>query len=85
MRPHGGRLTLILYEALATLDPKKRMAVVLHDIEGMTLKEISEHLGKPLQTVASQVRSGRSDLAAYLHSAGLNKLEDAGKEKGGQR
>jgi RNA polymerase sigma-70 factor, ECF subfamily len=75
----------LLYEALATLDPKKRMAVVLHDIEGMTLKEISEHLGKPLQTVASQVRAGRSELAAYLHAAGLSKVEDADEKAGGRR
>lgn len=70
----------LLYEGLATLDPKKRMAVVLHDIEGMTLKEISEHLGKPLQTVASQVKTGRAELATYLHSLGMAKPEELDKD-----
>jgi RNA polymerase sigma-70 factor (ECF subfamily) len=55
-----------LYEALEDLDPKKRMAVVLHDIEGLTLKEIGRQLGRPLQTVATQVRTGRAELAERL-------------------
>jgi RNA polymerase sigma-70 factor (ECF subfamily) len=52
-----------LYAALETLSPKKRIAVVLHDIEGHTLQEIADALGRPLQTVASQVRAGRAELA----------------------
>lgn len=55
-----------LYEALDELDPKKRMAVILHDIEGLTLREIGEQLGRPLQTVATQVRTGRAELAEAL-------------------
>ncbi len=58
-------LRRVLYTGLQALDPKKRMAVVLHDVEGHTLKEISEMLGRPLQTVASQVRAGRSELCAW--------------------
>ncbi len=54
-----------LYLGLKHLDPKKRMAVVLHDIEGHTLKEVGKILGRPLQTVASQVRTGRSELARW--------------------
>lgn len=52
-----------LYDALEALPPKKRMAVVLHDVEGLTLREISERLGTPLQTVASQLHTGRTLLA----------------------
>ena len=55
-----------LYVALETLEPKKRMAVVLHDLEEHTLKEIGELLGRPLQTVASQLKAGRSDLSSYF-------------------
>lgn len=55
----------MLYEGLEQLDPKKRIALVLHDIEGYTLKETGELLGRPLQTVASQVKSGRSQLANW--------------------
>lgn len=54
-----------LYKGLEELDPKKRIAVVLHDIEGYTLKETGELLGRPLQTVASQVKAGRSELARW--------------------
>jgi RNA polymerase sigma-70 factor (ECF subfamily) len=75
----------ILYEGLETLDPKKRIAVVLHDVEGMTLKEVSEHLGKPLQTVASQVRAGRQELAAFLHASALAKDEGTERQAGGRR
>lgn len=56
----------ILYAALEELDPKKRIAVVLHDIEDKPLREVAEILGRPLQTVASQVRSGRAELAARV-------------------
>lgn len=79
---------LLLYRALETLDPKKRMALVLHDIEGMTLKEIGEHLGKPLQTVASQVKSGREELAQRLAAAGMKRgralrvADDGGEASG---
>ena len=59
----------LLYAGLETLDPKKRMAVVLHDVEGYTLKEVAEMLGRPLQTVASQVKTGRGLLARYLADA----------------
>jgi RNA polymerase sigma-70 factor (ECF subfamily) len=55
-----------LYEGLGRLDPKKRMAVLLHDIEGLPLREISERVGRPLQTVNSQLRAGRAELAAFL-------------------
>ncbi len=55
-----------LYRGLQTLDPKKRIAVILHDIEGYTLKEVGESVGRPLQTVASQVKSGRAELAAWF-------------------
>lgn len=57
-----------LYQGLSTLDPKKRLAVILHDIEGYTLKEVGEAVGRPLQTVASQVKSGRAELAAWFEA-----------------
>lgn len=63
-----------LYEALEYVDPKKRIAVILHDLEGHTLKEVSEILGRPLQTVASQVKFGRAELAAYFREEGAGAL-----------
>jgi len=56
----------ILYAGLGQLNEKKRIAVILHDIEGMTLREISERLGRPLPTVASQVKAGRAELAMWM-------------------
>lgn len=56
----------LLYRGLEELDPKKRIAIVLHDIEGLPLREIGERLGRPLQTVASQVKTGRAELALWM-------------------
>jgi RNA polymerase sigma-70 factor, ECF subfamily len=55
-----------LYHALDSLEPKERLAVVMHDIEGCTLKEISRASGRPLQTIASQLHAGRARIAAHL-------------------
>ena len=52
--------------ALSALPPKQRMAVTLHDLEGMTLRAIADDLGVPLQTVATRVRAGRAALAETL-------------------
>ena len=52
--------------ALAALPPKQRLAVTLHDLEGLTLREIAADLGVPLQTVATRVRTGRARLADQL-------------------
>ena len=54
-----------LYKGLERLDPKKRIALLLHDIEGYTLRETGELLGRPLQTIASQVKAGRAQLARW--------------------
>ncbi len=59
----------LLHTCLEALPPKKRVAVVLHDIEGLTLQAICEHIGVPLQTVASQLKAGRAELAALMHRA----------------
>ncbi|MEL6188323.1 MAG: RNA polymerase sigma factor [Myxococcota bacterium] len=62
----GRRQVELLYEALGDLSPKKRLAVILHDLEGRSLREIAEDLGRPLPTIASQVRAGRSELAEWF-------------------
>lgn len=56
----------LLYEGLETLDPRRRVAVILHDLEGRPLREVAELLGRPLQTVASQVKVGRAELARWF-------------------
>ncbi len=52
--------------ALAKLTVEKRMALVLFEMEGLTLKQIADLLKVPLQTVWSRVYSGRKDMARLL-------------------
>jgi len=59
----------VLLNALGRLDDEKREVVVFHDIEEMTMREISEVLGVPLQTAYSRLYAGREALAKTL-SAG---------------
>jgi len=56
----------VLYECLAELSPKLRMVVVLRDIEGKTLPEVAEALGRPLPTVVSQSKTARSRLGQLV-------------------
>ncbi|MCC7382439.1 MAG: RNA polymerase sigma factor [Deltaproteobacteria bacterium] len=69
----------LMYAGLETLDAKKRIAVILHDIEGLPLREISEQVGRPLQTVASQLKAGRAELALWI--AGRRSDSTAGRAK----
>jgi RNA polymerase sigma-70 factor (ECF subfamily) len=55
-----------LYAALTDLDPKERAVVIMHDIEGQTLRHIGQELGRPVPTVASQLYAGRECLAKAL-------------------
>ena len=56
-----------LYAALEQIEPRLRAPVIMHDVEGRTLKEISRELGRPLPTVASQLYSGRERLARMMN------------------
>lgn len=56
----------LLYAALAALPPHQRIAVVLHDLHGHTLKEVAHELASPLPTIASRVQAGRAALADAL-------------------
>lgn len=56
----------MLYSCLEELSPKLRMVVVLRDIEGRTLPEIAESLGRPLPTVVSQSKTARAQLGRLL-------------------
>lgn len=55
-----------LYAALERIEPRLRAPVIMHDVEGRTLKEISRELGRPLPTIASQLYSGRESLARMI-------------------
>ncbi|MFF1794517.1 RNA polymerase sigma factor SigE, partial [Kitasatospora sp. NPDC058263] len=53
-------------QALDTLAPEFRAAVVLCDIEGLSYEEIAATLGVKLGTVRSRIHRGRSHLRAAL-------------------
>ncbi len=55
--------------ALDTLDFDKRVALVMHDVEEFTAKEIAELLGIPTNTVSSRVRLARDAFRAAVSSA----------------
>ena len=56
----------ILDDALQSLDPRYREAVVLRDISGLTYSEIAEALGLSLGTVKSRILRGREALRSAL-------------------
>ena len=53
-------------QALDTLAPEFRAAVVLCDIEGLSYEEIADTLGIKLGTVRSRIHRGRAQLRAAL-------------------
>ena len=53
---------VLLNRAMKSLSPEKRVALILFEVEGLTLNEISEILKIPLQTVWSRVYNGRKEL-----------------------
>jgi RNA polymerase sigma-70 factor (ECF subfamily) len=61
----GEALRLVL-ELIAELDEDKRTAVILADLEDMTVPEIAEAVGANVNTVYSRLRAGRSELRAAL-------------------
>jgi len=56
----------VVHAALKKLSTDKRTALILFEIEELTLKEISEILKLPLQTVWSRVYNARKDLLKIL-------------------
>jgi RNA polymerase sigma-70 factor, ECF subfamily len=51
-------------ELLEQIAPKKRMVLVLHDLEGTSPKEISKLVGAPVLTVRTRLFYARRELAA---------------------
>ena len=51
-----------LMVALSALDEPKRAAFVLFEIEELTLAEVSEAVGAPLQTVYSRIKAAREQM-----------------------
>lgn len=55
-----------LHRALDELAPAKRAVIVLHDLEGMSLKDVATIVGSNERTVRSRLRDGRKKLAEIL-------------------
>jgi RNA polymerase sigma-70 factor, ECF subfamily len=55
-----------LRQALASLTPDQRAAVVLHDLDGFKAREIADGTGVALPTVKSNLRRGRQALVSLL-------------------
>ena len=64
-----------LYEAIMKLNPPIKLAVVLHYIEGYSLKEIGDILKIPVGTVKSRLSKGRNMLKSMLDETEVNKDE----------
>jgi RNA polymerase sigma-70 factor (ECF subfamily) len=63
-----GRDVRLLLGALAQLDEAKRVAFVLFEIEELTLAEVAEAVGAPLQTVYSRIKAAREQMQRALSS-----------------
>jgi RNA polymerase sigma-70 factor, ECF subfamily len=64
-----GRSLKRALQALDRLTDEQRDAFVLYEVEELTLAEISEALGAPLQTVYSRIRAARQALRAHVEGA----------------
>lgn len=62
----GVDLSLTIEQALATLPPEQRAAVVAVDVEGYPVSEAAERLGVPVGTVKSRCARARKRLATQL-------------------
>lgn len=64
----GSQVQQAVQEALQSLPPDLRMALVLYDIEGQPYRDIAEALGIPEGTVKSRIHRARGALRERLRS-----------------
>ena len=55
-----------VYRALDQLSPKKRVVLVMHEIEGLDLKEIADIVGAPQVTVRTRLHYARKEFYAIV-------------------
>ncbi len=56
----------ILQQALGTLPEERRVAFVLHELEGLSVKEVSEVMQVPTPTTYSRLKLARDEVAKAL-------------------
>jgi RNA polymerase sigma-70 factor, ECF subfamily len=54
----------LVQAALAGLDPEPRRVFLLHEVEGLTMAEIAQAVGAPVQTCYSRLHAARSRVCA---------------------
>lgn len=59
----------VLYAAMQKFSVENREAFILHEVEGMKLREIEELTGESINTIASRVRRTREQLRTILEAA----------------
>ncbi len=74
---HVANLDPSLQEALDSLSPDFRVAIVLCDVLGMSYDEIADTLGVKMGTVRSRIHRGRTQLRASLERAAAADDENA--------
>ncbi len=65
-RAQGGEDAELFWRCLDELKPKKRIALVLRVVEGLTLKEIAEQVDATVHTVAQRIRHARMELVQLI-------------------
>ena len=58
-----------LYKILDALTPKKRVVLVLHEIQGLDIKQIAEIVGAPLVTVRTRLHYARQEFYRLIAEA----------------
>jgi RNA polymerase sigma-70 factor (ECF subfamily) len=71
-----------LMTALDALDEPKRAAFVLFEIEELTLAEVSEAVGAPLQTVYSRIKAAREQMRRAFANDALSDSKGGISEAG---
>ena len=70
----------VITDALESLSPDFRQAVLLADVEGFSYKEIAEIMGTPIGTVMSRLNRGRGQLrdklGDYARQRGIGRESD---------
>ncbi len=56
----------VLLKALDTLDDERRAVFVLYEIEELTMREVADALGCPLQTAYSRLHAARKQLSEAI-------------------
>ncbi|MCB9508313.1 MAG: RNA polymerase sigma factor [Myxococcales bacterium] len=74
----------VLYAALDEVSADARSAFVMFYVEGMTLQEIADLTGAPLNTIAARVRRSRERVASVLSAAAQPANPQAQIQSGGR-